>query len=51
MRDGDSMLPRILEAVDRYVDGQMNLTDFETWFVPSAWNVSAPVGQQTSYKN
>ena len=45
-RGGDSMLPRILEAVDRYVDGELNLTDFETWFVPAAWEISAPVGRQ-----
>jgi hypothetical protein len=34
------MLPRILEAVDRYVHGKMSLVSFEEWFVPTAWDVS-----------
>jgi hypothetical protein len=40
MRGDDSMLPRILEAVDRYVHGEVTLVSFEEWFVPTAWDVS-----------
>jgi hypothetical protein len=45
IRGGDSMLPGILEAVDRYVHGDMTLVDFEEWFVPTAWDVSSTAGE------
>jgi hypothetical protein len=46
MRSRDSMLPRILEAVDKYVHGSITLLEFEEWFIPAAWNISGQVGNQ-----
>jgi hypothetical protein len=35
------MTPEILRHVRRYITGEISRREFEDWFVPATWNLSA----------